>query len=134
MWRSTAGVPCRCLRVDSDALRAAPAPDPGPLPRRPAVVAAGTLPGWASSERLICPAGHTIRRRDHLISGSLIARCHCGRAVLILAAIAPLTVEHPVYLVEVGEAEVAWLRRARPSVFEVLELLGLLKGGLPTRG
>lgn len=100
----------------------APAPAPHPAPRS----------GWQALEKLKCPVGHTITRRDSLLSGTLVARCECGRAWLVVAVADLLTTVHPasslVYTIEITSAEAKWILAERPSLHQLLDRAGLLLG------
>lgn len=89
--------------------------------------------GWQLATKLHCPAHHLITRRDTFLTGTLIARCDCGRALLAVAAADLLTSVAPatslVYTIEITKAEAAWIQRARPSLHEVLDQAGLLLAG-----
>lgn len=100
------------------------------MPRRPEP----RLTAWCYPGRMACPAGHEITRRDEQLSGELLVRCTCGRILLTIAAVSGIRGEHPVFVAEVTEQEVGWIRRNRPSVFELLELLGILRVPAPKPG
>jgi hypothetical protein len=100
---------------------------PAPLDRRVA--------GWQLADAMRCPQGHLITRRDTFLSGTLVARCECGRAMLAIAAANLLTSGSPperlVYSIEVTKLEASWIARARPSLHELLDRYGVLLGAPP---
>lgn len=101
-----------------------PAPPP-PCPER-------RVAGWQLASKLHCPAGHLINRRDTFLTGTLVARCDCGRAMLAVAAANLLTNVSPpeslVFTVEITKAEASWVQRERPSLQQLLARAGLLLG------
>jgi hypothetical protein len=76
-------------------------------------------------------------RRDTFLTGTLIARCECGRAIVAVGIASLLTAVHPVsplvYTLEITKAEAAWMQRERPSIDEVLDHAGLFFHQAPDR-
>lgn len=110
-------------------------PDVAPATATPAAPPTAPLSrtaGWQLADRLHCPIGHAITRRDTFLSGTLVFRCDCGRAMLALAIADLLTSVSPparlVFTLEVTKAEVTWILRERPSLHELLDRAGLLLG------
>ena len=101
---------------------------PAPPPTAPT----SRVAGWQVSDRLVCPEGHQITRRDSFLSGTLVCRCECGRGMLAIAAADLLTTVSPparlVFTLEVTKAEVNWILRERPSLHQLLDRAGLLLG------
>lgn len=86
--------------------------------------------GWQYAGKLVCPAGHLMTRRDTFLSGTLVARCECGRAILAIAMTHLLRAVSPpgtlLYTLELSRAEAAWIQRTRPPLEELLERAGLM--------
>lgn len=119
-------------------MTAAHIPDVPPSPHTPTPPPAAhpqRTSGWQALATLRCPAGHPITRRDSFLSGTLVARCECGRAWLAVAAADLLTSVSPapglVYTIEITSPEAKWIVAERPSLHQLLDRAGLLLNPTP---
>lgn len=114
--------------------------DVAPAPRaarteHPPAALERRVAGWQYATKLHCPAGHLITRRDTFLTGTLVARCECGRAVLAIALTQLLHSVSPpgtlLFTLEISKAEAMWIQRARPPLEELLDRAGLMVNAQP---